>query len=258
MQLEQANERHQNWIQCSVFDLARNFDGINLLTEINTPPVTQFSRVSTYDMLMPDALSTKSVDTEMTSAVLFMGLSAVNPINTEVTFAPYFEINYADSSKAYVSMDINTPDQSTDHDPNLEDSIISERLKDTLIRNWMTLDSHLLDDIFTREELINRRNERVRLMGYKFGEGTPNTIFLDCMNEHRGNISRVSLHMGMDYNKFQQGDQFSFSPILEIQLNSTLNHEEIGKIHEFGARYEATAKASTIVIEYITPCPTTC
>jgi hypothetical protein len=156
---------------------------------------------------------------------------------------------------------------------------VPPEFKDVVTQNWIDLDVSLIDDVFTAslpDTSFKKNGPRIppkrvpqRLLAYQFKNGSnpgdqANPTFLDFINKHSGQIRTFAFHLGIDMNKFPHKDQFTFSPVIELTVE-TITPAERGRlletIHQNGLRacpVKGAADLATVYYEYMAPCPSTC
>lgn len=150
--------------------------------------------------------------------------------------------------------------------------------KEVLNQNWINTDAGLVDNLFGASllqasddpkdaETIPKRTSQ-RLLGYNFRNNSDvdqvNKTFFDFLNENTGKIRRFVLHLGMDMNKQDRKDQFTFSPIIEVLVKPDNKKDRLAildSIHQKGLRSRPSltdADSPEVYYEYMMPCPSTC
>lgn len=84
--------------------------------------------------------------------------------------------------------------------------------------NWMLLGPEQIDDAFMAFKLDNTQGLD-RLTGYHFNSKTNSLLFHKlCKLIKSENLISLNMHFGIDFNKFSQRTEFSFTPVIELKV----------------------------------------
>lgn len=259
-QLKKSHQKNiQKWQRCDVMDLARTFFDPSV-NQLGSEDSQQFVKVAQIVIGKKDVkrLLFRDLVPEKNSFKIEMGLSKGK--GKRLLFAPVFTVDNKGKKKSAVfSWE---PKQ-------LGDAEIPYQLMKDLTNNWNTLENHLLDDVFMAKG--ENSDSMKRLMSYHFSpkSSAANQAFYTAVYSliSKGyTISKIIMHMGVDFNKFSNVDRYSFSPILELKYkksadtSSLLTEAELLEFHRLGARLgpDTDPDDGSLLIEYLTPCPSTC
>jgi hypothetical protein len=244
------------WRRCDVDTLIHHFHRFDGRSQFDRLEAVHLDK-NLLEILFPPEKDIHSFDIDM-------GLDSVVSVESTYTFSPTIRVKYNDDESAMTEKVFiqGIP-------PDLRDSSqVPVVFKEWVVKNWMELKLEWFDDVFTAALKRDSPEERKktpfdimtshRLLGYHFTD-TINDSFLEFIREHRGNLDLLVFHMGVDMNKFQHKELFSFSPVFEVHVRD-LTEEQVRELRSAGLRCIPKAKKGEEVVyyEYSAPCPSTC
>lgn len=274
-----------NWINSDPSDLARHFYGTIKQQELSDSFTNQLVRVNELSLPLDSLLKHFTTGSKVKKVIIEMGFSSEISKNASMSFAPTFTAELEDVEDpigpiAFIAPEYSSKKSNISHN-RLGDSPIPEDLKQYLKQNWNQLDNSLIDDIFMayvppKNNTDTKQPIMSRLLRYVFKpssasdtNGDINSSLIDLLNEITSNkndinntpiLNSFTLHLGVDYNKLNHKDQFTFSPILELNYPTPLlSPVAARKLHRSGIRFILNDDdTETALLEYVRPCPSTC
>lgn len=247
---------HANrWKKCDVNNLAASFhryDGNS-----------QHERISTLHLDKNDLKELFPKKEELVSFQLTFGLNEETTSDYPVAFVVIISASHASGLITEKLFRYGRPS-----DP-VASAKVPFEFKEWLHKNWMELDMSQVDDVFaaslptklSRLEkntvLVKRTTQR--LLSYPFAAKDRNEIFFNFIKQNKSLIQNLVFHMGVDMNKYNHKEEFSFSPIMEAKFIKA-SPKEIMQIYRSGLRCipADNKKDDSAYYEYMKPCPPTC
>jgi hypothetical protein len=264
-----SDQKIENWKQCDVLYLANHFHMLESKSK-------QFIRLDSVHLDSTDIERLFIGKAEIQSIDISFGLSELVSPTHKLTFAPIIKIQFIDSINQEVA---EFKPVMPKNEPGLADAKVPYPFKEALSKNWMELDTNLLDDIFMSRVKAGSKNAQdpnaknasqpffnvQRLHGYHFCCSKNEELF-KYVNTNRHILVQFIMYLGVDLNKFGDPYEFSFSPIFGLVFSSapsepqglakTLTVRSAKEITERLGREEVTS--TTVYFEYMKPCPSTC
>lgn len=268
------------WKSCDVNNLAINFhrlsesqyERIGSVYLKDTDLIKLFPEKDEPDSIMIESMSIQfALDKKYSrgNEFNFMPVISVKLKNKKhpVERQFYFNLNRVPQAGTREKSDISNPSAK-----------VPIEFKEVLNQNWINTEVSMVDDLFGASLLLASDDPEIaqtvpkraslRLLGYNFRNNSAidhvNRNFFDFLNENTGKIKRFTLHLGMDMNKQDRKDQFTFSPIIQILVRPDNKKDRLAileSIHQKGLRSHpslADADSPEVYYEYMMPCPSTC
>lgn len=253
-----ANKKIKYWRSAYPVDLAKHFIKFDKEQfQYRRLSCLQLSK-SDFDLLFPAEKADITFDFS-----IMLGLDKKQSDENEFTFRPIISVQYNTTDEVFTA-DFEYLETSSYI---AFDEKVPETFKKWLTANWMSLDVNKLDDSFTSYFIEEKGAPAVeppkyltnRLLGYYFTKKI-NPTFWKFMNKYRNRIEKFLFHLGVDFNKLNQSERFTFSPVFEIHLNElAADHSDIFLMCKWGLRVYPLGKSGAVVYyEYMSPCPPTC
>jgi hypothetical protein len=247
-------QKKENWKTCDVNNLATNFHRYDKSSE-------QHDRLEMLYLEPYDVEALFTTTNEIESFAIHLALDKEAPQLDAFNFRPLISVKHKDTRKGV------PVEKSFQPGPTPEDTVAAVPFifKEWLTKNWMELDTNLIDDVFTASfgpegsenklQPVKRANKR--LTSYYFSKEL-NPIFFEFIRTHQFNIKHFIFHLGIDMNKFNHKDQFTFSPVFEVHIHK--QEDQNVTIHQHGIRSSPSNDPGTDIayFEYSAPCPSTC
>jgi hypothetical protein len=242
------------WKKCDVNNLAASFhcfDGNS-----------QHERISTLHLTRRDLKSLFPKDEQVTAFQLTFGLNEETTHGYPVAFRVMIKVSHFSGLVTGKPFRWGLPADLA------ASSKVPFEFKEWLHKNWMELDMSQVDDVFTaslppdppQSVISDVPAKRItqRLLCYPFA-GNKNDIFFGFIKDNISRIQNLIFHMGVDMNKYNHKEKFSFSPIMEAQFKKP-SPEDLTKIYRSGLRCIPTGNddEDSAFYEYMKPCPPTC
>lgn len=249
--MKKANS--EKWKACDISQLVNHFHKLK---------ESQYERLEALHLNAEDLTDLFNNGSELFSFDIKMGLKNKRSVD-KFSFRPTIKVNYA-NGKASLEKKFRFGLGAIPADA----SRVPYAFKEWMTKNWMELDSSLIDDAFVaflpdknapKTDKPGLPNPYKRLLSYHFTKSI-NKDFFEFLLTYKGEINYLAFHLGIDKNKIEHKDQFNFSPVIEVNVSKkTLSDDFIEKVHRWGLRSFETKKDQEVVYyEYLAPCPSTC
>lgn len=235
------------WNRCEVMDLERHF---NFFDKADA----QYKRAN-FLYLEKDNID-QLFATDFVALEIKMGLTTSTPSEEIMSFAPI--ITWEGTNNKVDSCGFSF-DQKSDELAIAGAERVGDNFLNTLSQNWLNCAPHYFGGLFNaRVDNHNGRNVSsvLRLQSFKINKSANSALFEFLKDlQNKNNIPKgFYFYLGLDYNKFNRADEYSFSPILGFVMGGEFPHV----MHPNFKTYLNAENEQMVNYEYISPCPPTC
>jgi hypothetical protein len=266
------NNKIDFWKKCDVNKLVEHFHSYSRRT-------SQYERLSMLSLKVDDLEELFPKDKNVTSFDISFALTNETSLTDQFTFKPIISVHYDGLTSPSIQKEFQygpVPINYNDAPPvSTGDAPVPYEFKEWITQNWMELNINLIDDVFTasfadetspKHKSIPEKRITQRLLAYYFTDKINNKLFsfVTSLKKDKASLSQFILHLGVDMNKFDHKDQFSFSPVFELRIKNASDAIKL-LAYNLGLRTSALKKDGKVLnedhpvyFEYGTPCPSTC
>ncbi len=267
-------EYHENWKRCDISYLVHHFHQF-----------TGKNDSKHHERLKAVHLEKKDIDVLFGDPAcveyfnIWMGLDSQKSSPESFTFKPTIEVKLKDVKDPIIKAFQYGEPKVSPKSP-VPDHQVPLPFKEWMVKNWMELDTSLVDDAFVaflpdKNRVIPAAaspgppNLLQRLLGYHFTDDSTNRkgSIVEGINKEillfirkQTAITRFIFHLGVDNNRAGHKDQFNFTPVFEItsvggpkNIDSYLLGLKSFKVPSVGS-----SLTTNTYVEYLAPCPSTC
>lgn len=239
-------ESHVNqWNRCEVMDLERHFNFFD-------KDDAQYKRANF--LYLKKASIEQLFASDFVALEIKMGLTTDTPSEEIMSFAPL--ITWGDTNEDSCSFSF---DEKSDELALTGSEQVGNNFLNTLSQNWLNCAPHYFGGLFNAR--VDNHNGRkvssvLRLQSFKINSRVNSALFdfLKGLQRTNNTPHGFYFYLGLDYNKFNKAEEYSFSPILSFVMGGEIPHV----MHPNFKTYFNAENEQMVNYEYIRPCPPTC
>jgi len=240
-----------NWRRCDINQLAHHF-------HIYNQDSRQFERVGVFDLTPPKGTI---IPKRNDGLEIRMSLTSPDSKPETVTFQPLIVLRVPVGDKPEEESE--EPNILSNGKPlystsNVGAAKVPKQYLETVSSNWQALDQAKIDDAFLAMIPLGLGGNAVlqRLSGYIINSEYNKSLY-DFLMAHNqpGQLKKLKLHLGVDFNKRPDNEEFQFAPVVEVRVKTG---EAKLKDFEGTTIVDINDDEATVYFQYMRPCPPFC